>query len=100
MKQAKWFQHDRDLQVGDVVLFTKAESAIAQRYTYGIIKDVVVGKDGNVRTVKVAYQNVNESVKRETTRSVKNLVLIHSIDDPDMFNELFEMSESCYFGWI
>ena len=64
MKQAKWFHHDRDLQVGDVVLFTKAESAIAQHYTDGIIKDVVVGKDGNVCTVKVAYQNGNENVKR------------------------------------
>ncbi|XP_066919855.1 uncharacterized protein [Clytia hemisphaerica] len=99
MKQTKWFRHERNLQIGDVVLFTKVESALTKRYTYGMIKDVVVGDDGNVRKVTVSYQNENESVKRETVRSVRNLVLIHSVDDPDLFNELHEMSE-CYLGWL
>lgn len=50
------------------------------------------GEDGNVRRVEVAYKNVNEDIKRLTTRSVRHLVLIHSIGELDIGKELFEMA--------
>jgi len=62
MKQHKWFDGERNLQVGDVVLFTKIDSVVCSAYTYGIITSVEYGKDGNVRKVRVKYQNANEKV--------------------------------------
>lgn len=90
MQQTKWFSQDRNLQVGDVVLFTKVDSAISKTYTYGMVKSVEIGNDGNVRRVLVEYKNQNENVKRETFRSVRSLVLVHAINDPDFFKELYD----------
>ena len=81
MPQGKWFNHNRDLRVGDIVLFTKTDSCISKNYTYGMVNDVKIGDDGHVRKVTLQYQNDNESVKRETCRSVRNLILIHPVDD-------------------
>lgn len=89
MHQSKWFRQDRNLQIGDIVLFTKVNSVISKTYTYGMIKSIETGDDGNVRRVVVEYKNPNENVKRETSRSVRSLILVHGIDDPDLFTELF-----------
>lgn len=70
MPQAKWFNHNRNLRVGDIVLFTKVDSCINKSYTYGMVGDVEEGDDGHVRKVTLQYQNHNENVKRETCRSV------------------------------
>ena len=80
MKQTKWFRHE-ELHVGDVVLFKKNDSVISRNYTFGRVVEVNPGVDGNVRQVKVVYQNENESGTRETTRSVRSLVLITSVND-------------------
>lgn len=93
MHQSKWFKHERNLQVGDVVLFTKIDSVISKTYTYGMVKSVEIGDDGKVRRVTLKYQNQNEKVHRETTRSVRNLVLINSIDDSDIMFEISEMAK-------
>eukprot|EP00111_Clytia_hemisphaerica_P024693 TCONS_00072761-protein len=71
MHQSKWFRQDRNLQIGDIVLFTKVNSVISKTYTYGMIKSIETGDDGNVRRVVVEYKNPNENVKRETSRSVR-----------------------------
>lgn len=94
MDQKKWFDHKRDLKVGDVVLFTKMDSCISKHYTYGMIVGVETGDDGHVRKVNVQYQNQNENSKRETCRSVRNLILIHSVDDLNMFYELGLMANN------
>ena len=91
MKQTKWFRHE-NLHVGDVVLFKKVDSIISRNYTFGRVIDVIPGADGNVRQVRVEYQNENEIGKRETTRSVRSLVLIHSIEDVNVEEEMFKMA--------
>jgi len=80
-------------EVGDIVLFTKVDSILSKTYTYGMVTNVEVGRDGNIRRVTLKYQNQNEKVPRETTRSVRNLVLIHSIDDSDIMYEIGEMAK-------
>lgn len=87
MDQPKWFDGDKNLQVGDIVLFTKTDTAISSTYQYGIITEVEPTKDGIVRKVRVRYTNANESSSRETFRSVRNLVLIISIDEMDFLND-------------
>ena len=94
MHQSKWFHHERNLRSGDVVLFTKVDSLLSKQYTYGIIKDVELGNNSKVRRVIVRYRNHNENVSRETSRSVRDLVLIHSVDDCDLMKEIGEMAEN------
>ena len=92
MYQSKWFNHERNLQIGDVVLFNKVESKISRTYTYGIISKVEIGDDGKVRCVVVKYRN--ENVSRETRRSVRNLILIHSVDDCDIMKDLGDIAKN------
>ena len=91
MNQEKWFNSDRNIQVGDVVLFKKSDSSISKTYQYGIISSVCDSKDGVIRKVLVRYCNANESTSRETYRSIRDLVLIKAIDESDVYEELAGM---------
>ena len=51
-------------------------------------------RDGLVRTVDVTYQNHNEKVKRVTTRGVRELVVIHPVEDLGISKELHLASMS------
>ena len=44
MEQSKWYKSDRDVKVGDVVLFKKKEKEYAGYYQYGMIKKIKIGK--------------------------------------------------------
>ena len=61
---------------------------------YGMVINVDVGKDDKVRHVTIRYRNTNENNFREIKRSVQNLVLIRTVDDCDVMNELGEMAKS------
>ena len=92
VNQPKWFK-TKDIQEGDIVLFTKHESIIESHYQYGIVNSVVVSNDGLVRKARVRYRNHNESNDRETCRSVRTLVVIHKINELDLLQELDEMAK-------
>ena len=91
MKQTKWFQSD-SINIGDIILFTKNESVLSNRYTFGIVKSLEYGLDGLPRKARIQYQNENENVLRETYRSVRGLVVIHSVEDCDFLTELGTMA--------
>jgi len=93
MEHDKWYNSDRNLQIGDIVLFTKNDSVLQTTYTYGRIMDVEYGKDGLVRKVRVRYHNANEESSRETYRSARSLILIHAIDESDVLEELGKMAK-------
>ena len=88
--QPKWFKTD-DVKEGDVVLFLKTESSLTSNYQYGLIHSVNKSSDGKVRKVEVKYKNVNEKVFRYTSRAVRELVIIHHIDEIGISGELFEL---------
>ena len=90
--QPKWFRSDEDLKEGDVVLFQKKESVLSTSYQYGMVKYVQNGKDGKIRKAILKYRNTNENVDRETYRSVRELVVIHRVDELDILQELGEIS--------
>ena len=90
MTQSKWFKNDHQFQVGDVVLFKKHDSVLSKTYQFGVVSKVEIGRDGICRKVMVRYCNSNESVCRETFRSVRELVLIRSVDEFDLLEELAE----------
>lgn len=96
MKQSKWFESN-SVNVGDVILFTKQESALSNRYTYGLIKELDYGDDMLPRKAKIKYKNDGENVIRETYRSVRGLVIIHSVNDCDFLTELGVMAKNIDF---
>ena len=74
-----------------MVLFLKSEKEFAKQYQYGIIHTINISKDGCVRKVEIQYQNHNEKTKRYTLRGVRDLVIVHPIDESDINTELAEM---------
>ena len=90
--QPKWFDSDADVQVGDVVLFLKKEKEFAGNYQYGIVKSVESSKDSKIRKVIVEYVNSTEETRRETRRSVRELVVIHPVDELGIVRELGQIS--------
>ena len=86
--QPKWFCSDRDIKICDVVLFVKQEGALTSNYQYGMINQIEHGKDGRIRRAQVKYRNSNENVDIFTWRAVRQLVLIHPIDELSIMEEL------------
>ena len=86
--QPKWFRTDYDLKKGDLILFLKEEGSLVGSYQYGMIDEVEVGKDGKIRTVIVKYHNSNENHPRTTRRAVRELVMIHPVDELGIMEEL------------
>ena len=92
MRQQKWFSNDT-ISVGDIVIFTKVDSVLQNRYTYGMVTSLELGKDSLPRRAKVRYQNANESTFRETHRSVGSLVKICGVDECDILTELGSLAK-------
>ena len=88
----KWFKSDEDLKVGDVVLFLKKEREYAGNYQYGIVKGVDVGRDQKIRSVIVEYVNHNESSKRESRRAVREIVVVHPVNELSIIREIGEIA--------
>ena len=92
MFHPKWFNSERDVKVGDVILFLKNEGNLNNTYQYGMIKDVEFSKDDKIRRVTIKYRNTNENTNRETRRAVRNIVMIHPVDETCIAQELGEMA--------
>ena len=85
---------ERSLCVGDVVLFLKADSEIQMLYQYGTVRNTFESRDGLIREVLVEYQNHSENVKRTTKRCVRDIVVIHPVEELGISKELHALSES------
>ena len=94
VEKPKWFVSERNISVGDIVLFTKSEKEFDRQYQYGIISSTIVGRDGLIRSVEIQYQNSNEKTKRTTKRGVRDIVVIHPVDEIGILAELHEFAES------
>ena len=88
MQHPKWYDNDRDLKIGDIVLFLKSEKEISNDYQYGMIADFQPSKDGKVRVVNVKYRNHSENIDRFTKRSSRQIVVIHPVDEINIIQEL------------
>ena len=88
MYQPKWIQNSHHVKKGDVVFFLKQDSSLQTKYQYGKVKSVVIGRDGLIRKVYVKYRNFKEHTDRETFRSVRELVVIHGVDELNIVQEL------------
>ena len=84
----KWFNTDFHMKVGDVVLFLKKEGLLNETYQFGIIESVDISRDNKIRSANVKYRNHNEDFDRVTWRTVRQLIVIHRIDELDIVHEL------------
>ena len=92
VEKPKWFFTERNICVGDIVLFLKSEREFDRQYQYGIVVKTIVGRDGLIRVAEVEYQNHNEKLKRVTRRGVRDLVVIHPIDEIGISKEIDELA--------
>ena len=60
---------------------------LSNSYKYGMVNEIVSSKVCIVRKVIVRYRNHQENADRYTTRSVRDLVLIHPIDELNLMEE-------------
>ena len=94
VRQPKWFSSDRNVAVGDVVIFKKSEKEFEKTYQYGIVTKTFESRDGLVRSVEVQYQNFNENSKRVTKRGVREIIVIHPVDELGISAELDELAKT------
>ena len=92
MHHPKWFQTDRDVKVGDVVLFLKQENQLSSTYQYGMISDLSKSSDEKIRKATVRYRNSTEAVDRFTNRAVRQLIVIHPVDELNIMEELGQIA--------
>jgi hypothetical protein len=90
--QPKWFETNRNITVGDIVLISKSDKEFEHLYQYGIVTALHTSKDGLVRAVDVSYQNANENVKRVTKRGVREIVVIHPVEELGLSKELYDIA--------
>ena len=93
VQQPKWFKCDRSVTVGDVVIFKKSDKEFEKKYQYGIVTKTFEGRDGLIRTIEVQYQNHNEDVKRVTKRGVRDITVIHPVNEIGISAELNSLAE-------
>ena len=67
---------------------------LAKTYQYGLVTDLFSVKDSKICKVKVTYQNSNENPKRETFWAVRELIVIHYVDEIDINDKLNEIYDS------
>lgn len=94
VEQPKWFDTERNICVGDVVLFLKSDKEFQRLYQYGMVVTVFESRDGVVRKVEVEYQNAKEKTKRRAIRAARELVVIHPIDEIWVWDDLAKLAGS------
>ena len=82
----KWYDSDKDVEEGDVVIFMSEEKDMAIVWTIGMVDSresapTMPGK------WKIRYYNASEAFARFTVRSSRELVVIHSVLDLDYNSE-------------
>ena len=93
VNQPKWFTNQEDMKVGDIVLFRKDDKVLSSTYQYGMVAEVMpTDGDGLIRKVKIRYRNHNEDTDRYTFRAVRQLVVIHHVDETNLVQELGEIA--------
>ena len=95
MDQPKWHKTDRDMKICDVVLMLKQEGELSSTYQYGMVHELEKDKDGVIRKVQIKYRNSTENQDRFTWRSVRNLIIIHPVDELSITEELAKSAHCC-----
>ena len=63
MHHSKWFDDERDLKIGDIILFLKHDISFKNTYQYKMVENVKYSKEEKIRKVKIKHRNDNEKTK-------------------------------------
>ena len=64
-----------------------------------MIKAIEKGKDEKIQKVTISYRNYKYSVHLETRHCVRYTVMIHSVDETNITNELGEIATATYISY-
>ena len=64
-----------------MVLFIKNEDSMVNTYEYGMVYETELSRDGLICKVVVKYRTSSENADRFSTRVVRELFLIHWVDE-------------------
>ena len=92
MYQPKWFVTTHHLKKNDVILFLKNDSLLETKYQYGIVHEIFENRDGYIRKANIRYRNSNENNDRYTCRAVRELIVIHKVDEICIAEDLGNIS--------
>ena len=56
VERPKWHKTDREVKIGDIVLFLKSDREYDLQYQYGIVSAIFHSKDGYVRRIEIEYR--------------------------------------------
>ena len=76
------------MKIRDVVLFTENEGSVVNTYQYGMVHEIELSRDGLIQKVVIKYRNSSKNIDHFTTRAVRDLVLIHPVDEIHIMEEL------------
>lgn len=93
MFQQKWFNSDKELKEGDLVYFRKVESKLEGKWIIGVIDTLERSRDDLIRMVWVRYQNAGETHSQLTSRTVRQMIKLWSIDDNHLSEDLAELEK-------
>ena len=82
----------KTIKVWFVVFCCATTATIGCTYQYGMINEIERDGDEVIRRVKVKYRNYNENFDRFSWRSVRQLVIIHPVDELTIMEELGQLS--------
>ena len=85
---SEWFSLDHDIKIRGVALFLKHDGVLSSSCQYGMVNEIVPSKYVVICKVIVRYRNHQENVDRYTIRSIRDLMLIHPIDELNLMEEL------------
>ena len=100
-KPSKWQRDWGTVQVGDIVIFKRAEQALgAPVFRLARVVEIYLDKDDRVRRVKVEYKNSSENVFRNTVKDVKQIAKLHSDTDLVLVDALNESQRLANLAYI
>ena len=88
----KWFKTEKELKVGDLVYFPRAESKLDKKWMMGVVDSVEHGRDGLIRMVDIRYKNASQNIFQMTNRTIRKVVKVWGIEDIHLDEDLAEVA--------
>ena len=73
----------------------KGEDDLSCIYQYGMVHELEKDKDDIIRKVQVKYRNSSENHDRFTWCCVRNLIIIHPVNELSIMEELAKSAHCC-----
>ena len=92
--QPKWFRTEKELKIGDLVYFPRAENPLDKKWLLGVVESMERGRDGLIRAIDIKYQNASENWGhyQVTNRTIRKVVKLWSVEDLHLDEDMAELT--------